>query len=196
MKTTQTFKPLLRLWHWLTVFSIFGLLFTVLLRKTFLSKSANAAIIQDKLSAMSIHIDTEQALSIAKAIRAPMWEWHYIFAVILGIAILVRVIAMIKGDAKMPIFKLIESQSLEERLKNSVHLLLCLSILLIAISGAFYYYHDTLGFAKESVKWVKEFHEFLLYPIVLFVTMHIVGVIKHELTTKECIVSKMIHGDE
>ncbi len=196
MKTNQTFKPLLRLWHWLTVFSIFGLLFTVLLRKTFLSKSANAAIIQDKLSAMSIHIDTEQALSIAKAIRAPMWEWHYIFAVILGIAILVRVIAMIKGDAKMPIFKLIESQSLEERLKNSVHLLLCLSILLIAISGAFYYYHDTLGFAKESVKWVKEFHEFLLYPIVLFVTMHIVGVIKHELTTKECIVSKMIHGDE
>lgn len=196
MKTNQTFKPLLRLWHWLTVFSIFGLLFTVLLRKTFLSKSANAAIIQDKLSAMSIHIDTEQALSIAKAIRAPMWEWHYIFAVILGIAILVRVIAMIKGDAKMPIFKLIESQSLEEKLKNSVHLLLCLSILLIAISGAFYYYHDTLGFAKESVKWVKEFHEFLLYPIVLFVTMHIVGVIKHELTTKECIVSKMIHGDE
>ena len=196
MNNSQEFKPLFRLWHWLMAFSVFGLLFTVLLRKTFLSKGANAEIIQQKLAELSIQIDMDQAISIAKAIRAPMWEWHYIFAVVLGIAIVLRVITMIKGDAKPPIIKLLKAQSKEEKIKSAVHLLICISIMLMALSGAFYYYHDALGFAKESVKWVKEFHEFMMYPVIIFVTLHIIGVIKHELTTKECIVSKMIHGDD
>ena len=195
MTNNQEFKPLFRLWHWLTAFSIFGLLFTVLLRETFLNKSDNALIIQNKLSAISIHINMEQAISIAKAIRAPMWEWHYIFATVLGISIAIRIFIMIKGDAQLPIIKLLKAQTTEDKIKSAVHLLLCLSILLISLSGAFYYFHDSLGFEEKSIEWVKEIHEFLMYPIILFTTLHIIGVIKHELTTKECIVSKMIHGD-
>ena len=160
-----------------------------------MNKGDNALIIQDKLSAISIHINMEQAISIAKAIRAPMWEWHYIFATVLGIAIAIRIFIMIKGDAQLPIIKLLKAQTTEDKIKSAVHLLLCLSILLISLSGAFYYFHDSLGFEEKSIEWVKEIHESLMYPIILFTTLHIIGVIKHELTTKECIVSKMIHGD-
>ena len=194
MKTK--FTPLFRLWHWLMAFSVLGLIGTVLLRKTFLSKSANAEIITQKLSEFSIHIEPEQAISVAKAIRAPMWEWHYILAVFLGVAIFIRIITMIKKDATPPIIKLIKAQSLEDRVKHLVHLIICLLVLLLALSGAFYYFHETLGFKEEAIEWVKEFHESLFIPLVIAIILHIIGVIKHELSTKEPIVSKMIHGDD
>jgi cytochrome b561 len=188
---TTKFTPLFRLWHWLMAFSIFGLLFTVLLRKTFLSKSANAEIIQSKLASLSVTVDPDQALAVAKAIRAPMWEWHYIFAIGLGIAIALRLYLMFVGQAQMPLFKLLQAQGGEEKLKAAIHLLLCLTIALITLTGAVYYF-----FGSDAIHWVKTVHEKLMLPLMILIVLHIVGVIKHELSTKECLVSKMIHGDE
>ena len=187
----QKFTPLFRLWHWLMAFSIFGLLFTVLLRKTFLSKSANAEIIRQKLAEFSIAIDPEQAVAVAKAIRAPMWEWHYIFAVVLGIAIALRIVLMFMGQAQMPLFKVLQAEGIMEKFKATIHLLLCLVIALITLTGAVYYF-----FESDSIHWIKEIHETLMLPLIILIVLHIVGVIKHELSTKECLVSKMIHGDE
>jgi cytochrome b561 len=189
--TSPKFPPLFRLWHWLMAFSIFGLLFTVLLRKTFLSKSANAEIIQSKLASLSVTIDPDQALAVAKAIRAPMWEWHYIFAAVLGISIALRIILMIAGQAQMPLLKVLRSEGGMEKFKATIHLLLCLTIALLAVTGAVYYF-----FESDAIHWVKTVHEKLLLPLMILVVLHIVGVVKHELSTKECLVSKMIHGAE
>jgi cytochrome b561 len=172
-------------------FSIFGLLFTVLLRKTFLSKSANAEIIQNKLASLSVTVDPDQALAVAKAIRAPMWEWHYIFAAVLGISIALRILLMITGQAQMPLLKVLRSEGGMEKFKAAIHLLLCLTIALMAVTGAVYHY-----FGSDAIHWVKTVHEKLMLPLMILLVLHIVGVIKHELSTKECLVSKMIHGDE
>ena len=191
----RDFAPLFRLWHWTMALAVLGLIGTVLLRKTFLSKSANAEIIRQKLAGFSITIDPDQAVAVAKAIRTPMWEWHYILAVVLGVAILLRIVAMLRGDAQMPIVKLVQSEGLMEKFKSLIHLLICLAILLMALTGTFYYFHDALGIAKDSARWAKELHESLFVPLLILILLHIGGVIRHELTTKECIVSKMIHGE-
>ena len=68
----RNFAPLFRLWHWTMALAVLGLIGTVLLRKTFLSKSANAEIIRQKLAGFSITINLDQAVAVAKAIRAPM----------------------------------------------------------------------------------------------------------------------------
>ncbi|WP_353662173.1 cytochrome b/b6 domain-containing protein [Hydrogenimonas sp. SS33] len=190
------FTPLFRLWHWLTVFSVFGLLFTVLLRKSFLNKNAVAEIVRQKLETFGVAIGADQAIAVAKAIRAPMWEWHYIFALFLGIAIALRLWLMATGRAKLPILAVLEAKGVQEKVKAFVHLLLCVTIALMALSGAVYYFHEALGFQKSSVHWLKELHEFLLTPLLLFIALHIGGVVRHELATKEAIVSRMIHGDE
>ncbi len=65
-----------RLWHWLHAAVILGLLGTVFLHKTFLSWRANSEILIQKLSGFGIDITAEQAKALAKAVRAPMWEWH------------------------------------------------------------------------------------------------------------------------
>ena len=143
-----------------------------------------------------MHLDPEQAIEAAKAIRAPMWEWHYIFALGLGAAIALRLLLMATGRAELPLLKVLRAPDAMERFKAAIHLLICLTILLIALTGALSYYHDALGLAKESVHWVKDLHEALLWPLVLLIAAHIGRVIRHELTSKECLVSRMIHGDE
>jgi hypothetical protein len=103
---------------------------------------------------------------------------------------------MVTKEAKMPLLKLLAAEGAQEKMKTGVHLLLCLTIALLTVTGAFYYFKDALGFEKEAVHWVKELHEWLLWPLLLFVGLHIAGVIRHELVSKEAVVSRMIHGDE
>jgi len=189
------YTRLYRIWHWTMALSVIGLLFTVLLRKTFLSWHTNAALIQSKLAESGTEITAETAKMIAKAIRAPMWEWHYIFGLFLGIAILIRIYMLLTKKATDPLSALIRVPK-EEKLQRGVYLFLCLSLLVMAVSGATLYFHEPLGFTDKGVEWVKELHENLMYGVLGLVVLHLGGVFRHEMTTKEPIVSKMIHGDD
>jgi len=189
------FTLLYRIWHWTMAFSVIGLLGTVALRKTFLSWRDNSALIQSKLAETGTEITAETAKMIAKAIRAPMWEWHYILGLFLAISIVIRLYMIASKRADMPLKTLTQAPK-EELPKHLVHLLLCFSIMLMTLSGGFYYFHEALGFTKDGVHWVKEVHEYMMYGVLGLVVLHIGGVLRHEVTTKEGIVSKMIHGDE
>lgn len=189
------FTPLYRIWHWLMAFSVIGLLGTVALRKTFLSWHTNAALIQSKLAEAGTEITAQTAKTIAQAIRAPMWEWHYIFGLFLGISILIRIYMLLTKQAKFPLFVLIEAPK-EEKVQRAVYLFLCFTLMVMALSGATLYFYESLGFTKESMGWVKELHELTMYGVLGLVILHLAGVFRHEFTTKEGIVSKMIHGDE
>ena len=46
----RTFSPSFRLWHWLSAFSMFGIIVTVLLRKTVMHKEQIGGIVQTKLA--------------------------------------------------------------------------------------------------------------------------------------------------
>jgi len=189
------FTKLYRIWHWLLAFSVIGLLVTVALRKTFLSWRTNSEIIQTQLSQNGIEITHEVAKITAKAIRSSMWEWHYVFGVILAVAIIIRIYMMITKEAKLPIIVFLQAES-KDKLQYGVYMFLCFFIFMMAISGGFLYFYETLGFTKDSIHPVKDLHENMMYGVLFFVFLHLVGVFKHELTTKEPIVSKMIHGDE
>ena len=193
MKTQYT--PLYRFWHWLMAFSVIGLLGTVALRKTFLSWHTNAEIIQVKLAAAGTEVTAETAKLVAKAIREPMWEWHYIFALFLAISILIRLVMVARDLSIFPMLVLIRVPK-EEKLQKAVYLFLCMSLMVMAVSGGTLYFYEALGFTKEGVHWVKELHEYVMYAVVGFVSLHLAGVLRHEFTTKEGIISKMIHGDE
>jgi len=190
----EKFTPLYRIWHWTMAFSIIGLLGTVLLRKTFLSWRTNSEIIMTKFQDAGVEVTAELAKATAKAIRLGMWEWHYIFGLFLGISIIIRLYMMFTKQATLPIISLIQEPK-EKKLQYGVYTFLCFFVTMMALSGGFLYFYQDFGFSKDEIHWVKEVHEFMLYPIVLFVSLHLLGVFRHELKTKEPIVSKMIHGD-
>jgi len=189
------FTPLYRIWHWLMAFSVLGLLGTVALRKTFLSWRTNAEVIQLKLAEMGTEVTAETAKMVAKAIRTPMWEWHYLLALFLALSIVIRLVMVARDRSQFPLLQLINAPK-EEKLKKAVHLLICMSLMVMTMSGGVVYYHELLGFTKEGVHWVKELHEYVMYAVLGLVVLHLGGVMMHELKTKEGIVSKMIHGDE
>jgi len=190
----QQFTLLYRVWHWLLALSTLGLLGTVLLRKTFLSWRTNSEIIQTKLLENGVEITPEIAKITAKAIRSGMWEWHYIFAIFLGISIVIRLYMMLTKQAQLPILKFLQAEGFEKKIQYTVYIL-CFFIMMMALSGGFLYFYEAFGFTKDSIHWVKETHELMMWGVVVFVALHLAGVLKHELDTKEPIVSKMIHGD-
>ena len=189
------FTLLYRIWHWTMALSVIGLLGTVALRKTFLSWRDNSALIQSKLAETGTEITVETAKMIAKAIRAPMWEWHYILGLFLAISIVIRLYMIASKRAEMPLITVMQAPK-EELPKHLVHLLLYFAIMFMTLTGGFYYFHEALGFTKDGVHWVKEIHEYAMYGVLGLAILHIGGVLRHEITTKEGIVSKMIHGDE
>jgi cytochrome b561 len=102
---------------------------------------------------------------------------------------------LLTKKATDPLSALIQAPK-EEMLQRSVYLFLCFALLVMAVSGGTLYFHDSLGFTDKGVAWVKELHENLMYGVLALVILHLGGVFRHEVTTKEGIVSKMIHGDE
>lgn len=123
-----------------------------------------------------------------------MWEWHYIFALFLAISILIRIYMLVTKKDVMPLIALIRAPK-KEKLKYTVYLFLCMFIMLMTLSGGVLYFHEALGLVKSDIGWIKDLHEYMMYGVLTFVILHLGGVFRHEITTKEGIVSKMIHGD-
>ncbi len=124
-----------------------------------------------------------------------MWEWHCVFGLFLGISILIRIYMMLTKQAKFPLLVLLEAPK-EEKVQRAVYLFLCFALMVMALSCAALCFYEDMGFTEEGIGWVKELHELIMWGVLGLVVLHLAGVFRHEFTTKEGIVSKMIHGDE
>ena len=193
MMSRNNVKANFRIWHWLNAVAIFGLLATTLLRKTFLSYKTNSLVIKEKLSEINIDITVEQAKVIAKAIRVPMWEWHYIFGFML-VALMVYRIYIAFSDSE---YKLFDKNSLKFE-KNAIvdltHSFIYLFITIMSITGLILYFK--LGLSKEILHSFKEFHELLMFAFAFFVPLHIVGVIFADIKEEKGVISKMVNGEK
>ncbi len=181
-----------RIWHWLNAFVVLALVGTVLLRKSFLSWRTNSEILITKLSEMEVEITAVQAKVLAKAIRAGMWEWHIIFGYALAFLILYRIFLYFKDTGKRESFSSLDLH------KKGVHLLYYVfytTLLFMALSGLSIHYYQELHFTKEFAHDIKEIHEFVYTFFLIFIPMHIAGVIIAENTQEKGLVSSMINGE-
>jgi len=181
----------LRVWHWLNAIAVSGLLLTFFLRKTFLSWRENSVIIIDKFSSMGIQISEEQAKIVAKAIRAPMWEWHIIFGLILAALLMMRA-WIFWQEAGFGYDD--EDEGLHMRLVHGGYKLIYIILIFMAISGIALNWHETFGISESVTHTIKEIHEYVAWLVVIFVPLHIVGVFVAENDDQRGIVSRMISG--
>ena len=187
MKYTLKF----RIWHWLNALIVMGLLGTVFLRKTFLSWRTNSEILMNKLSEFGVLITEEQAKILAKSIRAGMWEWHIILGYMLALLTVYRIYLYFKDTSLHEKFSELSMH------KKGVHLLYYLvyiTLLFMAISGLSIHFYEALHLTKEFAHDIKEVHEFVFNIILVFVPIHIAGVVIADNTTENGLISTMIHG--
>lgn len=187
MKYTLNF----RIWHWLNAAVILGLLGTVFLRKTFLSYKTNAEILVSKLSDIGVDITIEQAKTIAKAIRAGMWEWHIILGYALAFLILYRIYLFFKDTSKVESFS---SLTLHKKAVKISYYVVYATLLFMALSGFAIYFYEALGISKEFAGSIKDIHELVFNIIMIFVPLHIAGVVVADVKEEHGIISTMING--
>jgi len=184
-----------RLWHWLHAGVILALLGTVFLRKTFLSWRANSEIVIHKLLDFGIDITAEQAKILAKAIRAPMWEWHILLGYALALLFVWR-LALFFTPSGQHSYTGFGSLSLHHKVVKAGYLLLYTVIAFMVLSGLIIHFYDSIGLSKETAHDIKELHEAAYLFILIFVPLHIAGVVIADISDEPCIVSDMINGGE
>ncbi len=183
------YSKLLRIWHWLNALTIFILLATFFLRKTFLSWRTNSELMVEKFGEYNIEITTQMAKSVAKAIRAPMWEWHIIFGYILVALILFRIYIFVKEGMSYK-----DTGSLHKIGVSALYTIFYALITFMAISGVVLHLGGDIGVSKEFIGDLKEIHESSAWFFVFFVPLHVTGVIVADLTSEKGLISKMVSG--
>jgi cytochrome b561 len=181
------------LWHWLHAVVILGLLGTVFLRKTFLSWRTNSELIVNKLFDMDIEITTQQAKVIAKAIRAPMWDWHILLGYALVFLLIWRVALFFTESGKQN-YQNLKDESLHKKAVKLGYLGIYVVIAFMAFSGMLIYFYEALGLAKETAHDIKEVHEFIYNALLVFIPLHVIGVLVAENRDEKGIVSAMINA--
>ncbi len=180
-----------RIWHWLNAAVVLGLLGTVFLRKTFLSWRTNSEILMSQLGEMGTEITAAQAKILAKAVRAGMWEWHIILGYALTLLIAYRVYLFFKDDSqKEPFWTL----TLHKKGVKSLYYLIYATLLFMSVSGLIIHFYEVLGLTKDMAHDIKEIHELVFNVIMIFVPVHIAGLVIAENSDEQGIISTMVNG--
>ena len=182
-----------RLWHWIHATVVLGLLGTVFLRKTFLSWRTNSELLTQKLSEIDLSVTEAQAKVLAKAIRAPMWEWHIILGYALTALVLWRIILFFTNSGKQN-YQNLKAESLHKKMVKIGYIGIYVILVFMAVSGLTIHFYEELGLLKESAHDIKEIHELVFNAILIFVPLHILGVIIAENQDEKGIISDMING--
>ena len=183
-----------RLWHWIHAAVMLGLLGTVFLRKTFLSWRTNSEIIIQKLGEQGVDVTAEEAKMLAKAIRAPMWDWHIILGYGLAALVVWRIALFFTPSGKRSFQNLKEEKSLHKKAVKLSYIVIYAVIAFMTVSGLVIHFYDVLGLTKDTAHDIKEVHELLYNALLIFVPLHIAGVIVADATEEKGIVSDMING--
>ncbi|MDM5270603.1 cytochrome b/b6 domain-containing protein [Sulfurovum sp. zt1-1] len=180
-------------WHWVHAAVVLGLLGTVFLRKTFLSWRTNSEILTQKLSAMNLEVTADQAKSLARAIRAPMWEWHIILGYALAALLVWRILLFFTESGKQN-YKNFKEDNLHKKIVKAGYLATYGVLIIMAVSGLLIHFDDALGISDKTAEMLKEVHEFLYNFILIFVPLHIIGILIAENRDENGITSDMING--
>lgn len=184
-----------RIWHWLHAFVVLGLLGTVFLRKTFLSWRDNSVLLMDKLSQINIEVTQEQAKMLAKAIRSPMWEWHILLGYGLVALVLWRIILFFTDSGKYN-YQNFKEKNLHKKAVSIGYIIIYLVLAFMSISGLIIHFYQDLGLLKTTAHDIKEIHELTFNAILIFVPLHLVGIIIAEQKEEKSIISDMVNGGE
>ena len=182
-----------RLWHWIHATVILGLLGTVFLRKTFLSWRTNSNILTEKLSGMDISVTADQAKVLVKSIRAPMWEWHIILGYALAALVVWRIALFFTQSGKQN-YQHLKEETFHKKMVKLGYIAIYAVIAFMTVSGLVIHFYQELGLLKDTAHDIKVLHEFVYNALLIFVPLHIVGILVAENRDEKGILSDMVNG--
>lgn len=179
-----------RLIHWAIAATVLFLLLTVFLRLGWMNKDNMGSIIQESLAKSGTNISKEDAATIGKSVRKPMWNYHVLAGyVLIGLYVIRIIVTSIQGIAYPSPFS--RGISLKNRFKSWLYIVFYVLMAVSLITGFM---------VVNGPKDLKEAMEFIhvksLYYMITFIILHIGGVLLADFGEEKGIVSKMISGDK
>jgi cytochrome b561 len=188
MKITQKFTAIHRILHW-TIAVVMPIMFiTGFLRMFWMNKNGMVSVIESKTTASPL--PKEVMTDIASSIREPMWEIHEIFANVMIVAFIARILYMVIKGVRFP-NPLNKTLDLKDRLQGFIYIYFYLFVFISAFTGVCI----EKGFFHEYEHLIETVHKWGLYWFPIFIVLHFVGIFIAEVTNKKGIASKMIGGD-
>lgn len=187
-KNTPKFTGLHRILHWTMAFSMLVLLITGFLRMYWMGKKAFFSAVN---SQQEIEMTKDQAMVIYKSIRNPMWQWHELFANIMILAFIIRIIYMLVKGIRFP-NPFQAKLAVKQRLQGLVYVYFYLYVFMASFTGVCMEYK--LLSAYEDT--FESAHKLSVYLFPIFVVLHFAGIALAENSTQKGITSKMIGGDK
>ena len=187
MKAQSKYTALHRLLHWTMALAMPILFITGFLRMYWMNKNHIVSLIENKVGTV---IPKEQMSDIAKAIREPMWQWHEVFAKVMILSFIARIIYMLVKGIRFPNpFK--RNTSLKVRFQGFTYIYFYLFVFISATTG--------ICIEKEFFpSWENEIetiHKLGIYWFPIFIVLHISGILIAEFSSNKGITSKMIGGE-
>lgn len=186
---TRNYSKTYRILHWLIAFAFLLLLITIFLRKTWMEKNHVAEIIQTFLKDNGYAaLPQDEAISLAKKIRKPMWEWHIYLGYVLTGLYCIRLAVPFFGEMKFSSpFK--EGLNTKTKFQFWVYLVFYTCTAVSLITGLIIEFGP-----KVYKKPMEEIHELSLYYLLSFMILHFAGILIAEFTSDKGLISRIISG--
>lgn len=185
----REYSAIYRIMHWAIAFCIVLLLITIFLRLTWLNKDHVATIIQNYLATTDQVLTDEQATTLAKQIRKPMWDWHIYLGYVLTGLYGIRLALPLFGQMH---FTNPRRKQLTLKLKFHywVYIIFYLCMGISLVTGLMI----ELGPDNTLKETMEEIHVLSIYYLLAYIAIHLGGVFLAEFTSQKGIVSKIISG--
>jgi len=184
------FNRINRIIHWAIAFTLLFLLTTVLLRMGWMNSNGVGDIIQKNLAKSGTQISSKDAVAIAKEVRRPMWQLHYIAGyTMIGLYLLRMVLTAIQGASYKG--SLNKTATTKEKFKAWVYIVFY-ALLAVSMFTGFM----TLNGPKSLHSIMSAIHTKSIYYVVMFIIIHIAGVLIADAGTEPGIISKIISGEK
>jgi cytochrome b len=197
----------IRLWHWANAVVISGSLITVLINSTITTREVVVPIVTDELKQAGLTVSKDQARGVAHALGDKVWDIHVYFGYALAALFLFRIVLEFFQLADQKFIRRIKSAYLkfktvkEEReasrhelVVKTIYSVFYILLFVMVITGLFLAFEDLMAPFKAIRHSVKSVHGFIMYIIIAFIVVHIVGVVLAERKDAKGIVSDMING--
>jgi cytochrome b561 len=154
-----------------------------------MNKGSMSEIIQEELSKDGIALSKDAAGSLAKKVRRPMWETHIIAGyVLVGLYVIRMVINMVQGLGFANPLK--SGLSGYQKFKSWIYIVFYIFLAGSLLTGLL------IEFGPESIHdSIEEIHKLSLYYMIIFIAVHLLGVIIADGGRERGIISKIISGD-
>lgn len=186
----RTFDRTFRIMHWLLAILMFLLLVTIFLRLTWLEKFSVAEIINTYAADQQINITQDQAVTLAKKIRKPMWQWHIWLGYAITAVYVLRMLLPLFGRMR---FASPKQAGLDGKTRFQYWVYLVFYVLL----GASLSTGLLIEFGPDA--WhetLEELHVLSIYYFVAYMLLHIGGVLLAEFTSLPGLISRVISGNQ